>query len=106
MKYIDSKSMLIDENIALYNADGSQDQYKPDCNTVILISSQALEYNGKKYDLHLSEMPYGDKAIYYKYGVEDGCTTDRIESDFQVMINAEIIKLEIDLLFDKAKSLL
>ena len=106
MKYIDSKSILINDNIALYNADGSQEEYVPFGDTVRFIHSQKLKHNNKKYELYLAEMPYGDKTIYYKYGVENGYETDRIHNDFQVLIDAEITKLKFDLLFDKAKSLL
>lgn len=106
MKYIDSKSILINDSIALYHADGSQDSYESDLNIVETIHFTKLKQNGKEYELNLASKQYGDKTIYYKYGIEKGYETDRIESDFQTLINAEILKLKIDLLFDKAKSML
>ncbi len=39
MKYIDSKSILINDSIPLYNADGSQESYEPNLNIVETIHS-------------------------------------------------------------------
>ena len=106
MKYIDSKSILINDSIALYNSDGSQDSYEPHLNIVETIHFTKLKKNGKEYELNLASNQYGDKTIYYKYGVEKGYETDRIESDFEIRVNLELHNLHIDLLFDKAKSML
>lgn len=106
MKYIDSKSILINDSITLYNADGSQEEYMPCGDAVRLIHSQRMERNGKEYELNLASKQYGDKTIYYKYGVEKGYETDRIESDLEIRVNLELHNLHIDLLFDKAKSML
>lgn len=106
MKYIDSKSILINDSIALYNADGSQESYEPRLNIVETIHFTKLKQNGKEYELNLASKQYGDKTIYYKYGVEKGYETDRIESDFEIRVTLELHNLHIDLLFDKAKSML
>lgn len=54
MKYIDSKSILINNSITLYNADGSQEEYVPCGDAVRLIHSQRMERNGKEYELNLA----------------------------------------------------
>lgn len=106
MKYIDSKSILINDSIPLYNADDSQESYEPNLNIVETIHTTKLKQNGKEYELNLASKQYVDKTIYYKYGVEKGYETDQIESDFEIRVNLELHNLHIDLLFDKAKLML
>lgn len=105
MKYIDKHSLLINDHIVLYKADGSNDVHRSH-DTVLMIHYDKVKISGVKYNLHLAHKPLGDKIIYYRYGVQDSIDTDAlpIEEDLDKLIDEELEKLKLDLLFDKARS--
>ena len=107
MKYICEKSIIINDHLVLYNANGTKIEIRhSDSDYVVQIHCQTMIRSGIDYNLRFASMPYGDKTIYYRYGIEQGYETDKIDSDFKELIDIEFELLRVELLFGKAKKLI